>query len=193
MTKGIRILALVTDAFGGYGGIAQYNRDLLQACSEADAVDKVIVLPRGGNLGPGEALPEKIVQKPACFGRAAYSLAALRLALSEKPFDIIYCGHLYHTPLAVVLSRLVGGRLWLQTHGIDAWEKPSAIVFRSLDRFDLVTTVSRYTRRRILDWSLLAPEKVRVVPNTVRTMFTERFSWSNFTREVDGLMRTLSA
>ena len=27
----LRVLALVTDAFGGYGGIAQYNRDFLSA------------------------------------------------------------------------------------------------------------------------------------------------------------------
>lgn len=29
----MRILALVTEAFGGHGGIAQYNRDLLEAMS----------------------------------------------------------------------------------------------------------------------------------------------------------------
>ena len=32
MTRsGLRVLALVTDAFGGHGGIAQYNRDFLSA------------------------------------------------------------------------------------------------------------------------------------------------------------------
>jgi hypothetical protein len=29
VTQGACFLALVTDAFGGYGGIAQYNRDFL--------------------------------------------------------------------------------------------------------------------------------------------------------------------
>ena len=42
----------------------------------------------------------------------------------------------------------------------------------SVDRTDLVTTVSRYTRRRTLQWSNLDPECVRVLPNTVKPMFS---------------------
>src|SRR5215831_10660443 len=42
----LRVLALVTDAFGGYGGIAQYNRDFLSALARCDRVADVIVLPR---------------------------------------------------------------------------------------------------------------------------------------------------
>ena len=44
--SGLRILALVTDAFGGHGGIAQYNRDFLSALARCDGVGDVIVLPR---------------------------------------------------------------------------------------------------------------------------------------------------
>ena len=172
MSRGLKILALVTDAFGGYGGIAQYNRDLMQACAASDAVGRVVILPRIGTFEGGLAQLPKISQRPAHFGRASYILAALRLTLAEGPFDVIFCGHLYHTPLAVALARVTGGRLWLQTHGIEAWEKPSALIHGSIDRFDLVTTVSRYTRMRILEWSSLAPHKIRVVPNTVRPMFT---------------------
>ncbi len=40
----MNVLALETDAYGGRGGIAQYNRDLLSALSPADF--KVVVLPR---------------------------------------------------------------------------------------------------------------------------------------------------
>ncbi len=36
----MRILALVTDAFGGYGGIAQYNRDFLAALSSSRHVKR---------------------------------------------------------------------------------------------------------------------------------------------------------
>ena len=36
----VRMLALVTDAFGGAGGIAQYNRDLLTALAAEDAVER---------------------------------------------------------------------------------------------------------------------------------------------------------
>lgn len=39
---GIRVLALVTEAFGGHGGIALYNRDMLTALSEHPDVDEVV-------------------------------------------------------------------------------------------------------------------------------------------------------
>ena len=40
------MLAIVTDAFGGRGGIAQYNRDFLGALAEAGAVSSITVVPR---------------------------------------------------------------------------------------------------------------------------------------------------
>ena len=39
------MLALVTDAFGGRGGIAQYNRDFLGAVVNCGAVSSITVLP----------------------------------------------------------------------------------------------------------------------------------------------------
>jgi len=51
----LRVLALVTDAFGGHGGIAQYNRDFLSALAECEGVGEVIVLPRAGAV-PSEVL-----------------------------------------------------------------------------------------------------------------------------------------
>ena len=52
----MNLLALVTDAFGGSGGIAQYNRDLLAALSEAG--DRVLVLTRQGHAGRPHCRPE---------------------------------------------------------------------------------------------------------------------------------------
>jgi hypothetical protein len=34
------VLALVPDAFGGFGGIARYNRDLLSALAAADDIGR---------------------------------------------------------------------------------------------------------------------------------------------------------
>ena len=36
----------MTDAFGGYGGIAQYNRDLADAIASLPEIDRLVVLPR---------------------------------------------------------------------------------------------------------------------------------------------------
>src|SRR5713101_1204271 len=108
MKQAPTLLALVGDAFGGRGGIAQYNRDFLGALVKAGAVSSITVLPRLAQDPP--SLPEMIEQMPARPGRGAYALAALRAALSQ-PVDLVFCGHLFMSPLAALVARLKGAKL----------------------------------------------------------------------------------
>ena len=167
----MRILALVTDAFGGHGGIAQYNRDLLTALSASAKTGSVFCLPRLGQ-GNTEALPLKIDQLAPVPERAAYCLAALRLALQRQRFDVVFCGHLYHMPLAVPVARICRAPVWLQLHGVEAWVRPGRAVQMAVRRADLITSVSRYTRNRFLDWSATDPSRNQVLPNTYDPRFT---------------------
>ena len=41
----MRFLAIVPEAFGGFGGIAVYNRDFLTALSELPSCEKVTAFP----------------------------------------------------------------------------------------------------------------------------------------------------
>jgi len=163
------LLALVGDAFGGRGGIAQYNRDFLGGLAKVGAVSSITVVPR---LAPDPpSLPEMIEQMPARPGRSAYALAALRTALS-RPFDLVFCGHLFMTPLAAQISRLKRAKFIVQTHGIEAWPQPSRLQRTAVEAADLVLCVSRYTRSAVLSWASIVPERVVVLPNTVREAFT---------------------
>lgn len=161
----VTMLALVTDAFGGRGGIAQYNRDFLSALAQGDAPSPIFVLPR---RAPDPVLPPPgIVQAPARFSRIAYAFHALRTARA----DVVFCGHLYMVPLAALLARLKGAKLIVQVHGVEAWTRPSAMQRAAVEAADLVLCVSRDTRARVLEWAALAPERVVVVPNTVSEIF----------------------
>ena len=160
------VLALVTDAFGGRGGIAQYNRDFLGALAETSSIT---VLPRHAPDSP--ATPESIRQLPPRPGRFAYSVAALRTAIFQR-VDVVFCGHLFMAPLAAVVARLKNAKLIVQTHGIEAWARPSWMQRAALERSDLVLCVSRHTRAAVLSWASIEPERVLVVPNTVREAFT---------------------
>lgn len=166
----MKLLALVTDAFGGHGGIAQYNRDLLTALDASQHIDLVRVLPRL-QLGPLNALPVKIQQDKSSSARLVYSARALLNAREFRP-DIVFCGHLFMVPLASLVARASGAKLWLQTHGVEAWDAPNGHICRAARRSDLVTAVSRFTRNRMLHgWLDIAPTKVRVLPNTVSEAF----------------------
>lgn len=168
---GIHVVALVADAFGGFGGIAQYNRDFLSGLAKSDGVGKVTVFPRLGT-NPNETLPAKLRQYPAVGNKVAYAVKVLAWLRSAGPVDTVFCGHIYMMPLAALFARLSGASLWLQVHGIDAWERPSRLVQWSVRQADLVTAVSRYTRRRFLSWAMVAPENVKVLSNTFQDRFT---------------------
>ena len=114
ITAGSAILALVTDAFGGRGGIAQYNRDFLAAL--ALKVQRITVLPRHA---PDQAvLPGKIQQLPPQPKRLGYILRALAVAMTRR-VDVVFCGHLYMAPLGALIARLKGAKLVVQAHGIE--------------------------------------------------------------------------
>lgn len=168
----MRVLALVTDGFGGGGGIAQYNRDLLSALSSSATISQVLVLPRHGQACETE-LPAKVVQLAPSPTRLAWSARAARHALQWRP-DVIFCGHINAAPLAAQLARMIARPLWIQAHGFEAWSDRGGLIRRALEGASLVTAVSRHTRARLLDWCDLAPRAVRVLPNTVSANYVPR-------------------
>jgi phosphatidylinositol alpha-1,6-mannosyltransferase len=168
VTAGPHCLALVTDAFGGRGGIAQYNRDLLSALAEAGLASRVTVLPR--HAPKRGTAPAAVRQLSPRAGRLAYTAAALLTAL-RQPTELIFCGHLYMAPLAWLVARLKRAKLVVQMHGIEAWPRPTRLRRRAVEAADLVLCASRFTRARVVGWAALEPERVVVVPDTVSDRF----------------------
>ncbi len=117
--SGQRVLALVTEAFGGYGGIAQHNRDLFCALAKTSETLEIDVLAR---LAEGEidVLPVRLNQRPPVFGRKAYAACALSRALRRRP-ALVFSGHLYHGPLACCIANLTGAKLVAQVRGTEIW------------------------------------------------------------------------
>jgi glycosyltransferase involved in cell wall biosynthesis len=159
---GVRILHLGTDSFGGYGGIALYNRELIAAIASHPAVDEVVVVPRI-IVGEREPLPEKVTfVSAAARGRLAF-LRALRGAGSA--FDLVICGHVNLLPVA----RLVTRHPLLMLYGIEAW-KPlrDPISNRLLRGIGGVISISDITLERFAGWSRYdGPSEL--LPNSIRT------------------------
>lgn len=170
MSGPTRILALVTDAFGVGGGIAQYNRDFIEAVAARPGIEAIDVLPRRGS-GEVTGLPPRVRQYASTYARILYSLRALGLALTRRP-GVIFCGHLFMAPIAAPLARLTGARLVIQLHGVEIWDRPSGQQRAALKAADLVLCVSRDTRARAIGWAAIAPERAIVVPNTVADDYT---------------------
>ncbi len=167
----MNILALVTDAFGGAGGIAQYNRDLVRALALCPGTKQLVIVPRLGDVDD-EALPAGVRQLKPCGNQIAYLLAAFGTAIKSGPFDFVFCGHMHLAPLAAFLARQQRIPMWLQLHGWEAWEQPSRTERWAAEQATLITSVSRYTRRRFLSVVGSDPLRVRVLPNTVGPAFS---------------------
>lgn len=149
----MKLLALVGDAFGGSGGIARYNRDLMTALTNSGAA--IILLPREGRAERG-TLPPGIDQR-APRGPASLTAAALVTAWRDGPFDAVFCGHVNLAPAAAIAAALLRVPLWLQLHGIEAWKPLSPAQHWAVERAALVTAVSRHTRHCFLGLSRVEP------------------------------------
>jgi glycosyltransferase involved in cell wall biosynthesis len=59
----------------------------------------------------------------------------------------------------------------MQVHGIEAWQPLSGLHRKSVETAALVTSVSRYTRRRLLEWTGIDPARVKILSDTVDPRF----------------------
>ena len=164
-----RALVLVTDAYGGRGGIAKFNRDLLEALSSHRSYQETIALPRVISESVTSVMPEKLqFEFGAANGKFAYGTRLLRLLYERKRFDVVVCGHINLLPMAWVASRLAGAPLMLMCHGIEAWQPtPRWIVNRLVSTIDFLVAVSTVTRDRFRQWAKRARQIEYLLPNCV--------------------------
>lgn len=166
----MKILALVTDAYGSYGGIAQYNMDLLDGLSSASFTRKITVLPRLGDVSKFPSCRKLDLRSPT-HGRLAYGLRAIVQAVLVRP-DVIFCGHLYHGKLCSLLAKLTNARLVSQLHGTEVWQQLPERHLQPLRKSDLVLCVSNDTKKRYLAQLSDDHDNAAVLHNTVGADFT---------------------
>lgn len=165
----MQIHALLTDAYGGYGGIAVFNRDVLEALCSHPGVDRVVALPRVVSRRL-ESMPANLDYRVEA---AAGAPAFLRQVAVELPSiarsDLIYCAHVNLAPLAWALGRLFGIPVVCGLYGIEAWTPTGrALVDRLASRLDRYYAISDFTRRRFMQWSSVPPQRIALLPNAIR-------------------------
>ena len=171
-----RVLALAAEAYGGYGGIAQSTRDLIQALLSIPEICEVEVLPRLSRE-PSPETPEGVWQQAARPGKLAYAFQALKLALIRPP-DVVYCGHAFMAPVALLVARLSGARLVSHVHGLEVWNPLSRTARHGLAASDLLLCVSQYTADKVIGILDVDPARCAIVYNTLDERFVpgDRFA-----------------
>lgn len=163
----MKILALISDGFGGVGGIAKFNRDFLTAFSHSPDCEEITAVPRLMPNTP-ESLPPKLnYVRNGLNGKIRYLTALLAAVRKNKP-ALIICGHINLCPAAYLAQIITGAPIVLVIHGIDAWT-PTANPLANwiARRVDAFIAVSRFTKTRFQKWSELADARGFVLPNAV--------------------------
>lgn len=164
----MRVLAFVPDAFGGYGGIALYNRDVLTALSRNPDITEVVAIPRSISREP-ESIPGNLdYVLAAAENDFSYARVVLAKTLAPGKFNIILCGHINLIPLAWLFGKLFRIPVVLQIYGIDAWEPTrNRLVNRLVSSANAIISISEYTKQRFLEWNPVPEENCRLVPNAI--------------------------
>jgi phosphatidyl-myo-inositol dimannoside synthase len=166
----MNLLALLSDAFGSDGGIAEFNRHLLRALATDERVTRCYGLARSGRA---QADVPEAVRWAIVPGKVDYVWQAMRLA-SASLCDLIVCAHVNLMPLALAIRAIrPRARLWTVGHGIEIWKRPRWYRKRAFETSHLVTAVSEHTKGRILTWADIPEERIKILPNCVdATRFT---------------------
>ena len=169
MTHGLGVLMLLTDGYGGVGGIAKFNRDFLQALDACALIERVHALPRLILRPIEERIPESVVYDcKASGGRLAFLRRVASHTWRDDNVALVICGHLHLLPAAWLVARFRRARLTLIIHGIEAWAPSRNFLANWLARkVDAVIAVSRYSAEQFERWSEVPTERVFVLPNCV--------------------------
>ncbi|KVN03509.1 MULTISPECIES: glycosyltransferase family 4 protein [unclassified Burkholderia] len=162
----MRIFAVVPEAFGGHGGIARYNSDLLHALAAMPDVEEIVVVPRGTPF-PVESVPVKITYRSAAVaGKFKYAKEAFLAA--RGGFDLVICGHINLLPLTAVLNFKIRAPLVLMVYGIDVWRPHRSRWARQLvNRLAKVWSISEFTRDAMRQWTAMAVSRFTILPNAI--------------------------
>ena len=165
----MHVQMLLTDGFGGFGGISRFNRDFLSALNVSPIVDRVYALPRVISDSIEEPIPEAVVyERRAARGRVPYALSVFRRTFRGPRTDLVICGHINLLPLAWAAAKLTRARLALVIHGYEAWTPTSHRLSNLLvNRIDAFIAVSRYSAERFVQWSGVPAARGYILPNCV--------------------------
>ncbi|TCN14068.1 glycosyltransferase involved in cell wall biosynthesis [Bacillus sp. BK006] len=163
----MKFLVILPDAYGSKGGIAKFNRDLLESLCSYPNCEQVVALPR--------VMPEEMGNIPSKLkyitdglnGKVSYIFCLIKTLLKNNDFDLIIYGHVNLTPLHSLISKFIQAPSILITHGIDVWEPISKkSVVKNLKKINYFISVSDLTRNRFLKWAPFTKQESYILPNS---------------------------
>lgn len=167
-SRELGIAILTSDAFGGHGGIALYNRDIVNALLARQPKPRITVIPRLMPFRDAEVPSGVAYDTRGLNSKLKFVLTALRSSMVVGRIDVVICGHINLLPIAYLYSVLKACPLVLFIYGIDAWTATGNwMTARLLRRIAVICSISEITAKRFADWSGISAKRIMVVPNAL--------------------------
>lgn len=164
----MRAIVLVSDAYGGRGGIALYNRNFLKALCSFPGMDEVVAIPRYISYAL-EARPTNLVYLTAAVGsKLRYLKECLRKTFTGERADVIICGHLHLLPFAWLLKLRHRCPVVPLIYGVEAWTPTSHALANFLcSRLTALISIRKLTAHRFMDWAGIEGTAFDYLPNCI--------------------------
>ena len=158
---------LLSEAYGGWGGIQQFNRDMLRALCSHPSVSEVVAVPRLRRPGT-EELPTKLTySKDGLNSKLKYIETIWRVIRKGHAFELVVIAHLNLLPFVQLLKSDQETATLLVLFGLEAWSPRSWFYRRCFNRVSASASISEFTRDRFCAWSGFQAERVFLLPVAV--------------------------
>ncbi len=161
----MKVLLLTSDAYGSNGGIALYNRDIIEALVAMPEVDEVVVIARGMPTAATGMPPKVRLVTESIGGKTRFVKAALRA--SSEDYSLVICGHVNLLPIAALINQFIRAPLVLMVYGIDVWKPSYRLVRQWLKAVHAVWSISAITTERMNQWAGLPAARYTQLPNAI--------------------------
>lgn len=156
-----RIAVLITEAFATPGGVQLVNRNIARALAMHPSLQADFF---SLNDSAGD---ERYLPASAFTGFARNHSAFLRgagKAFLSRRYNTLLVTHRNLFPLVLLWKALGGGPYLLFAHGVEIWNRQSALYGMALGAAKTILTNSRFTRDRVCASNQLPPEQFQVLP-----------------------------
>jgi len=172
MSKAPKIHVWLPDIFQFKGGIQVYSAFLIQALeqvlpdsdrhvflkNDTQATDAIEFDPRTQFQFAGK-------WKSSFLHTPMFALQVIWAAFQQRP-DLIICGHINFSPLALRVFDLFKIPYWVIVYGIDAWDIKDAPRMSALKSAQKIISIGEYTRDRIAKEQNISPDRIPLLPVT---------------------------
>ncbi len=150
------------------GGIERYNQNLVRTALNAGHSVDIVSRNDETRMFDNIRIYSYGHISNIVWRKIVFAVIALWRAVFFKP-DLIVCGHINFSPLCYLMSILFKKKFIVLTHGIDVWNLKSNLKTKTFKRAHLITTVSSFTRNKIVKQVPEVKNRVCILPNSINS------------------------